>query len=172
MKRYGQLCKITSFFHCPNSIQVPISISNLGKFPPTRKIYLAFDISWNSRSRANNISCFVRCWKLFFKFSKSPATSQLKQTTLQKSLLMIHYYATPTTYAFQESCCSKFETSSYFTSRPEPNPFMLLISPASGICRIQKWTERNPASSKQSLISGNDHLRAQATSCNAFGYND
>ncbi|POO01034.1 hypothetical protein TorRG33x02_032170 [Trema orientale] len=67
-------------------------------------------------------------------------------------------YATPIMYAFQASCCSKCFISSYFMSRPAPNPTVLLVSPVSGICRSQKWTDRNPASSKQSLISGNDHL--------------
>lgn len=40
-----------------------------------------------------------------------------------------------------------------------PNPSILLIFSESGICLIQKWTDWKPASSKQSLISGNVHLQ-------------
>lgn len=71
---------------------------------------------------------------------------------------LTHYYATPTIYAFHESCCWKLVTASYFASLPTPNPFMLLMSSLSGIWRTQKWTDWNPASSKQSFISGKDHL--------------
>lgn len=72
--------------------------------------------------------------------------------------LKVRSYATPTMYAFQASCCSKCFISSYFMSLLAPKPTVLLFSPVSGICRSQKWTDWNPASPKQSLISGNDHL--------------
>lgn len=126
------------------------------------KEYKAFKISQkvsiiSSKSQANLISSIY-----------SIITSKFQKEILLKGNLIVmeltHFYDTPTIYAFHESCCWKLVTSSYFASLPMPNPSMLLMSSLSGICRTQKWTAWNPASSKQSFISGKDHLGRLSTS--------
>lgn len=101
------------------------------------------------------LTLFSKLWDHFFFFPKTNVWAWSSNLPKKNE----HYLATATIYAFQASCCWKHLISSYFASRETPNPSVFLISLASGISRSQKCTDRNPASSKQSLISGNDHLR-------------